>query len=188
MDIPARRIVVTLDETLYELDRAVVPVQRRVVAAAVIANPFAGRHVEDLAPLAELGGLLGRMLAERALAVLTVPTGAGPASAVQGYGKAAIVGTAGEVEHAAAILHPRFGKAVRATLDGASAIMPSAAKRAGPGASLDVPLHSIADMWSFDHFDAIPFAIADAPAADEILVALALADRGRPLARIATDT
>lgn len=183
MEIAARRIVVTLDETLVEMGHAVAPPQRRVVAAAVVANPFAGRHAVDLAPLAEMGALLGRMLAERALAALAVP-----AADVQAYGKGGIVGMAGEVEHAAAVLHPRFGKAVRAFLTGASAIMPSVAKRAGPGASLDLPLHNVAEMWSFDHFDAIPFAIADAPAPDEILVALALADRGRPLARITSDT
>jgi hypothetical protein len=179
MDIPIRRIVTVLDETVRELDRDIDPPPRRAVAVAVMANPFAGRYAADLTPLAELGSRLGRELTERALGALAIP-----ASKVHSYGKGAIVGTGGEVEHTAAILHPRFGKAVRACLAGASEIMPSTAKRGAAGATLDIPLHNLRDMWSFDHFDTIPIAVADAPAPDEILVALALADHGRPLARI----
>jgi hypothetical protein len=183
MDFPIRKTVVFVEETFRELDRDLDPLQRRAVAVAVVGNALAGRYAEDLTALAELGGRLGRELAERALAALGIPAGK-----VQSYGKAAIVGTAGEIEHGAAILHPRFGKQVRAFLAGATEIMPSAVKRAGAGATLDVPLHNLKDMWSFDHFDAVPVSVADAPAPDEILVALALADHGRPLARVTTNT
>jgi hypothetical protein len=83
------------------------------------------------------------------------------------------------------LLHPRLGKPVRELIGGGAAIMPSAKKRAGPGASLDVPLHFKDDQWSFAHFDAITLSIPDAPAEDEIVVAVAVTAAGRPLARIA---
>lgn len=152
---------------------------RRVVCAAVLENEYAGRWQEDLSSLYELGRDLGQQLTGAALKLLgdDVPL-------VDAYGKGAIVGTSGEVEHAAALLHPLFGKAVRARLMQALAVMPSTVKRAAPGAVLDVPVHNILDPWSFDHFDAVSFSIADAPLPREIVVALVLSEGGRPLARI----
>jgi len=82
------------------------------------------------------------------------------------------------------LLHPRLGKAVRACLPGASSIMPSVTKRGPPGACVDIPLHGVTDMWSFDHFDTVSLCIPDSPAPDELLIAIALAEHGRPLARV----
>lgn len=153
----------------------------RVITAAVVENPWAGLSQRDLSPLYGTGHELGvelTLLAKRVLA------GAGASAAVDAYGKGAIVGLDGEVEHAAALLHPLFGKAVRAHLEPASAIMPSTAKRAAPGTLLDVPLHHLQDPWSFDHFDTLSVLVPDAPLPDEILVVLAVAAGGRPLARV----
>ena len=173
-----RKLIVNVEETHREIGRAVTPPVRKAVAAAVIENPLAGRFVEDLEPLLAMGAHLGALLAGRAVAAL------GPDAKVQSYGKAAIVGSNGELEHAAALLHPRLGKPVREAVGQGAAIMPSAKKRGGPGASIDIPLHNKDDEWSFDHFDAVALSIPDAPAADEIVVAVAIATRGRPFARV----
>jgi hypothetical protein len=173
-----RKLVVLVEETLRELDRPVQPLLRKVVAAAVIDNPFSGRYVEDLAPLIAAGEHLGALLGRRAVAAL------GDGETVHGYGKAAIVGMGGEREHAAALLHPKLGKPLREAVGEGAAIIPSAKKRAGPGAAIDIPLHFKDDEWSFDHFDAIEFSIPDAPAESEIVVAIAVTNRGRPLARV----
>jgi Amino acid synthesis len=179
MDQPIiRKLVVMIEETRREIGREVSPPLRKALAAAVIENPFAGRYAEDLTPLVSAGAFLGKLLAEQAVSALG---GRGP---VHSYGKGAIVGMRGEIEHAAALLHPSLGKPVREVVGHGAAIMPSASKRAGPGASLDVPLHFKDDEWSFDHFDAMALSLADAPAEDEIVVAVAVTNRGRPLARI----
>jgi hypothetical protein len=102
---------------------------------------------------------------------------------VAGYGKGAIVGVAGELEHAAAILHPAFGAPVRAAVGGTE-IIPSTKKVGGPGAAIVVPLTSTRDIWSFDEMDAAEIALPDAPRPDEIVVCLALATHGRPLRRV----
>ncbi len=174
-----RKIVVVLDETRTEQGRAVAPPIRRAVAAAVIANPFAGRYVEDLAPLIEIGAELGELLIARAVAALGID-----GAAVQSYGKAAAVGEDGELEHAAALLHPTMGRPIRAAIGGGAALIPSAKKRGGPGVSLDVPLGYKDAAYVRSHFDAIEIRITDAPRAGEILVAVAATDGGRPLPRI----
>lgn len=179
MKAEIRKIVVLLDETLTEQGRLVTPPIRRAVAAAVIANPFAGRYVEDLAPLMEIGAELGGLLIARAVAALGID-----GALVQSYGKAAAVGEDGELEHAAAILHPTMGGPIRAALGGGAALIPSAKKRGGPGVTLDVPLGHKDAAYVRSHFDAIEIRIGDAPRADEILVAVAATDGGRPLPRI----
>ncbi|ABM34359.1 amino acid synthesis family protein [Paracidovorax citrulli] len=153
---------------------------QRVVAAAVLENPFAGRWQEELSALYPAGHAIGERLTAEALRQID-----GGAAAVEAYGKGAIVGYGGDMEHAAALLHPLFGRAVRAGLPGAQSIMPSTAKRGGPGTLLDVPVHHVLDPWSFDHFDAVTFGIAEAPLPEEIVVALVLCAGGRPMARVA---
>ena len=150
----------------------------RVVVAVAITNPFAGRLGHDLSTLV----VMGPQLAERYLpeAVALLP---GPAVA---YGKAAIVGTAGEVEHAAALLHPGLGKPMRALVGGGAALIPSTAKVAGMGARIDVPLGNKDDAWRFDELDTVTLGFEDAPRADEILLVLAVSDGGRPTPRIAS--
>lgn len=179
MKADIRKIVVLLDETMTEGGRAVAPPIRRAVAAAVIANPFAGQYVEDLAPLIEIGAELGGLLIARAVAALGID-----GALVQSYGKAAAVGEDGELEHAAALLHPTMGTPIRAALGGGAALIPSAKKRGGPGVTLDVPLGHKDAAYVRSHFDAIEIRIADAPRAREILVAVAATDGGRPLPRI----
>jgi Amino acid synthesis len=149
------------------------------VALAVIANPFAGRYVEDLEELMQIGEELGGVLGEKAVAAL----GVAPA-AIESYGKAAIVGEAGELEHAAAILHPRLGKPLRQAVEKGAALVPSAKKMGGIGASIDVPLGHKDAAFVRSHFDAIEVRVPDAPRADEIVVAVAVTDSGRPLPRI----
>jgi hypothetical protein len=105
------------------------------------------------------------------------------AAEVTAYGKGAIVGTAGEIEHAAAILHPRFGAPVRRVVIKGDDIIPSTKKVAGPGAQITIPLTNKDDIWSFDEMDAIDVSIGDAPHHDEIVVTVALAVGGRPFAR-----
>ena len=120
MTADIRKIVTILEETLIEGGRAVVPPTKRAAAVAVVRNPFAGTYVEDLAELVEVGEELGRLLAERAVAALGIP---GPA--VESFGKAAAVGADGELEHAAAILHPKLGAPFRRVLGKGASLIPS---------------------------------------------------------------
>lgn len=177
-----RKIVTIVEETLIEAGRKLEKPARKAAAIAVIKNPFAGRYVEDLSPLYDFGETLGRILAEKALSVLR----AKPEDA-ESYGKGAIVGTDGELEHAHAILHPKLGTPFREILGGVDycrAIIPSAAKVGGPGTSLDIPLHYKRAAFVRSHYDAIEVRVPDSPKHDEILVGLAISDGGRPLARI----
>ncbi len=179
MTASIRKIVVVVDETLTEMGRSVDPPIRRAAALAVIANPFAGRYVEDLSALVALGEELGSLLVERALAALGIV-----GRAVESYGKAALVGEDGELEHAAALLHPKMGAPVRKALGGGAALIPSSKKRGGPGAVLDIPLGHKDAAFVRSHFDGMEVRINDAPRAGEIAVAVALTTGGRPLPRI----
>lgn len=175
MDI--RRTILMIEETQEEGGRALDKPLKRVVAAAVVRNPFAGTYAEDLTPLIELGEVLGKLLGERAVVAL------GP-DAPESFGKAAIVGMAGEREHAAALLHPKLGAPLREAVHGGKAIIPSAKKKGGPGTSIDIPLHFKDAMFVRSHFDAVELRIPDAPDADEIVVAIAVTNGGRPHARV----
>jgi hypothetical protein len=148
----------------------------RVAALAVVRNPFAGAHVEELAELFELGREVGEALMAEAVALL-----AGPAVS---YGKAAIVGADGDMEHGGALLHPKLGKPMREAVGGGAAIIPSNAKIGAPGTAIDLPLGHKDEVWSFDHFDTMTVLVADAPRADEIVLAMAVADGGRPRPRV----
>lgn len=174
-----RKIVLLLDETHREMGRAIAPPIRRVVAGAVIENPCAGRYVEDLADLIAQGEELGGLLAERCVAALGI-------SGVEAhsYGKAAIVGEAGELEHAAALLHPKMGAPIRRVLGTGAALIPSAKKSGGPGTAIDVPLGHKDAAFVRSHFDAIEARVPDAPRAGEIAVFVAVTAGGRPLPRI----
>ena len=174
-----RRLVTVVDETHKEMGREIDPPTRRAAAVAVIENPFAGAYQEDLEALMAVGEELGGMLGERAVAALGIK----PHEA-ESYGKAAIVGENGELEHAAAILHPRLGKPLRAAVEKGAALVPSAKKMGGPGTPLDVPLGHKDAAYVRSHFDALEVRVADAPRADEILVAVAVTDSGRPLPRV----
>jgi hypothetical protein len=179
MQAKIRKIVTVVEETHSEMGRAVVPPVRRAAAIAVIENPYAGIFVEDLAELINAGEELGGLLTERAVAALGIP-----ATKVESYGKAAVVGENGELEHAAAILHPKLGGPMRKVLGKGAALIPSAKKRGGPGGPLDIPLGHKDAAYVRSHFDGMEVRINDSPRANEILVAVAVTDSGRPLARI----
>lgn len=179
MSLKVRKFVTVMDEVLTEMGQAVVPPIRRAAALAVIENPFAGRYVDDLTPLIDMGEELGRILSERALEALGIQ-----ASDAQGYGKAALVGENGEMEHAAALLHPKMGAPVRKTLLKGAALIPSSKKRGGPGAELDIPLGHKDAAYVRSHFDGMQVSINDAPRANEIVVAVAITSGGRPLPRV----
>ncbi|MDB5375160.1 MAG: peptide synthetase [Belnapia sp.] len=174
-----RKLAIILDETHREMGRDLSRPIRRVIACAVIENPFAGRYVEDLAELIAQGEELGALLTARAIAALGIP-----GDQVESFGKAAIVGEAGELEHAAALLHPRMGAPVRAALGRGPALIPSAKKSGGPGTGIDIPLGHKDAAFVRSHFDAIEARLPDAPRANEILLCLALTDGGRPSPRI----
>ena len=179
MDLEIRKVVSVVETTRIEMGRAVEGLRRKVATGIVMTNPFAGRYVDDLGPLVDLGADLGQALIDEALAAL-----GGAVDDVSGYGKGAVVGANGEIEHAAALIHPKFGAPVRATLGKGPAIIPSTKILGGPGTRIVVPITNCSDIWVFDDMDAIAFSIDDAPRPDELLVILALSVGGRPLHRI----
>jgi Amino acid synthesis len=179
MSARIRKFAIFIDEVLIEQGMVLPKPIRRAAAAAVIENPFAGRYVEDLSDLIAIGEELGGLLAARAVAALGIA-----GERIESYGKAACVGADGELEHAAAILHPKMGAPFRAVLGKGAALIPSSKKRGGLGALLDIPLGHKDAAFVRSHFDGMEIQINDAPRAREILVAVAVTDGGRPLARI----
>ena len=179
MNLKIRKIAVNIEETHREIGREILPATRKAVAVAVIENPFAGTYQDDLEVLMAIGEELGGLLGERC----DVALGITPQQA-QSYGKAALVGENGELEHAAAILHPRLGKPLRAAVEKGAALVPSNKKRGGMGHPIDVPLGHKDAAYVRSHFDGMEVSINDAPRANEILVAVAVADSGRPLPRV----
>jgi hypothetical protein len=149
------------------------------VAIAVIDNPYAGRFEAKLDALIEAGEELGALLGNRCVEALGIEPGD-----AQSYGKAAIVGEAGELEHAAAILHPKLGAPLRAAVEKGAALVPSAKKMGTLGTAIDVPLGHKDAAFVRSHFDAIEARVSDAPRANEIVVAVAVTASGRPLPRI----
>jgi Amino acid synthesis len=179
MKAKIRKLATFMEETCTEMGRTIQPPTRRVAAVAVIENPCAGKYVEDLAELIEIGEEIGELLTERAVAALGIP-----APTVESYGKAAAVGENGELEHAAALLHPKLGAPVRRVLGKGAALIPSSKKRGGLGVVLDIPLGHKDAAFVRSHFDGMEIRLNDAPRANEIMVAIALTDSGRPLARV----
>jgi hypothetical protein len=171
-----RRLLVLRDVVYAEGGLPSIAPVTRVAAGAVTANPLAGRALDDLNELIPLGAELGELLVREALKSLPLPA--------ISYGKAAIVGTSGDIEHAAAILHPRMGKPMRDAIGGGLAIIPSNVKIGAVGCSIDIPLGYKDDVWSFDQIDTLSVTVANAPRPDEIVVLVALADGGRPRPRV----
>ena len=174
-----RKIIVQVDETLQEMGRTVSPPTRRALAMAVIANPYAGRYSENLDELIAIGEELGALLGQKCVQALGIAPGQ-----AHSYGKAAIVGEAGELEHAAAILHPKLGAPLRQAVEKGAALVPSAKKCGGMGAAIDVPLGHKDAAFVRSHFDAMEARVSDAPRAAEIVVAVVVTVSGRPLPRI----
>lgn len=174
-----RKIVIFQEELHREMGKAVSPPTRKVAAVAVIENPFAGSYQEDLSELMDIGAELGALLGGRCVETLGITP-----DKAESFGKAAIVGENGELEHAAAILHPSLGAPLRKAVEKGAALVPSSKKRAGLGASLDVPIGHKDAAYVRSHFDAMEVSVSDAPRANEILVAVAVTDSGRPLPRV----
>jgi len=174
-----RKLIVQVDETRLEMGQAVEPPTRRALAMAVIENPYAGRYEANLDALIAIGEELGGLLGDKCVAALGIAPGE-----AQSYGKAAIVGEAGELEHAAAILHPKLGAPLRKSVEKGAALVPSAKKRGGLGTAIDVPLGHKDAAFVRSHFDAMEARVSDAPRANEIVVAVVVTDSGRPLPRI----
>jgi hypothetical protein len=174
-----RKYVTIVEEIFMEGGRKVNPPGKRAAAIAVIKNPFAGKYVDDLTALIDTGDQLGGILGKMAVGALGIPP-----EKVESYGKAAIIGEAGEREHAAAILHPKLGTPFRNAVGGGKAIIPSAKKIGGMGTEIDVPIHYKDAAFVRTHFDAMTVRVDDAPMADEIVVALVVTDCGRPHPRV----
>ena len=172
-----RRQLTIVDNLLVEAGKPVSPPVKKVAAIVVITNPFAGRFVEDLTEMIDIGEKLGGILSEQILKVID-------AKDVESYGKACIVGEDGELEHSAALMHPKFGAPIRAAIGGGKAIIPSTKKIGGPGTHIDIPFFYKDAIYVMNHFDAMDVGLSDSPKADEILLALAMATRGRPHPRI----
>lgn len=171
-EFPIRKIAVLNDETHHDGGPSPEHPRRRAAAWAIVKNPFAGGYSAELQPAMDDLKPLGRLLTERLIAVL------GDASVIDGYGKGAIVGTAGELEHGA-LWHVPGGYAMRERLGASKAIVPSAMKLGAFGASLDVPLGHTNAAYVRSHFDAMTVADPEGPRPDEILFALAMSIGGR---------
>src|SRR6266481_453935 len=142
MSAVIRKIVTVVEETHREMGQTVAPPTRRAAAIAVIENPFAGKYVEDLSPLIAIGEELGELLSKKAVAALGID-----GAKAQSYGKAAAVGENGELEHAAAILHPKMGAPVRKVLGKGAALIPSSKKRSGPATRTQPSCAAISTAW-----------------------------------------
>ncbi|MFK7890053.1 MAG: amino acid synthesis family protein [Granulosicoccus sp.] len=174
-----RKLVTFMDETYTEMGQVIDPPTRRAAAVAVIENPHAGEFVEDLESLMVIGEELGSLLGEKCVAMLDINP-----SQAQSYGKSAMVGENGELEHAAAILHPRLGKPLRSAVEKGAALVASSKKMGSMGQVLDIPLGHKDAAYVRSHFDGMEVSVNDAPRANEIMVAVAVTDSGRPLSRV----
>lgn len=172
-----RKILTVVEETRREGGRVAPQPLRKAAAAAVLRNPYAGEpYSDDLSELVQPSGELGALLGAAAAEALGTD--------VESYGKAALVGSGGEQEHAVACKTSVFGDAFREAIGGASAWLPSVSKRCAPGAEVDVPLCFKDQVWVRSHYDAITVSFSDAPLADEIVLICALASGGRLNARL----
>ena len=164
-----RRILLIKD--IVPSNHADVAPVTRVAACALILNPMAGSPSGAFDELMASGAQLGDLLVRHAMEILPRP--------IVAYGKGAIVGVAGDIDHAAAILHPRMGKPIRDAIGGGEAVIPSNAKVGGPGTAIDIPIGHKDDAWSFDEIDTMTIMVPTGPRPNEIVVILALADGGR---------
>ena len=174
-----RKTYCIVEETLADGAKRLEKTTRKAAAAAVFKNPFAGLYQEDLSLLIQWSEELGEMLTRKAVAALGIAP-----EAVESYGKGAIAGEQGELEHCAAIMHPALGKPVRANVGGGKALIPSSKKLGYPGTAIDVPLGYKDAAFVRSHFDAMEVRVPDAPRADELVLIVAVTDTGRPLPRV----
>ena len=176
-DVKVRKFLVSIEDVFHEGGPVAEKPQRRGAVLAVIANPFAGAYHENIQHFMDDLKPLGLLMAQKLLAAL-----GGDVKSIEGYGKGAIVGEAGELEHAA-LWHAPGGYAMRDVLGGAKAIVPSTKKVGGPGTRLDIPVTHIDASYVRSHFDAIEVGLTDAPRANEMVVALVMTTGPRVHAR-----
>ena len=176
--VKIRKLVTTVDEIHSEMGKTISPPTRRAAAIAVIQNPFAEFYQENLEDLMSIGEQLGSLLGKKCIDVGIKP------SEAESYGKAALIGENGELEHGAALLHPRMGAPLRREVGKGAALVPSSKKRGSMGDTLDVPLGHKDAAYVRSHFDGMEVRVNDAPRANEILVAIAITDSGRPSPRV----
>jgi len=174
-----RKICTIVEETFADGTVRLSTPTRKAAAAAVFTNPFAGKYQEDLSLLIQWSEELGELLTKKAVAAL----GLAPEK-IHSYGKGAIVGTNGELEHCAAIMHPALGKPMRANVGGGRALIPSAKKLGYPGVAIDVPLGYKDAAFVRSHFDAMEVRVPDAPRDNELILVVVVTDSGRPAARV----
>ena len=174
-----RKIYTVVEETHADGTVRLDTPTRKAAAAAVFVNPFAGKYQEDLSLLIQWSEELGTLLTQKAVAVLGIEP-----DKIHSYGKGAIVGGKGELEHCAAIMHPALGKPMRANVGGGKALIPSAKKLGYPGVAIDVPLGYKDAAFVRSHFDAMEVRVPDAPRGNELVLVVAVTDSGRPAARV----
>ena len=177
-EVEIRKKLTTVEEIFHEGGPVSATPPRRAAALAVIHNPFAGRYVEQIEKFMDDLKPLGLEMAKSLVAVL-----GGNSGIIEGYGKGAIVGSAGEIEHGA-LWHVPGGYGMREVLGGAKAIVASTKKVGGPGTRLDVPITHMNASYVRSHFDAMEVGITDAPRADEIVLALVMTTGPRVHARV----
>ena len=176
--VKVRKYVATVEETLHDFGPVLARPVTKAVVGGVIANPYAGRHVADIQPMMKALEPLAVDLTERVMKILGAK-----GSELEAYGKGAIVGLNGELEHAA-LWHQPSGFGIRHAMGGAKSIVPSTVKVATAGARIDIPLHHVTAAYVRSHFDAIEFCVPDGPRPDEIVFIVAAAIGGRPHARV----
>ena len=176
--VKVRKYVATVEETLHDFGPVLARPVTKAVVGGVIANPYAGRHVADIQPMMKALEPLAIDLTERVMKMLGAQ-----GSELEAYGKGAIVGLNGELEHAA-LWHQPSGFGIRHAMGGAKSIVPSTVKVAAAGARIDIPLHHVTAAYMRSHFDAIEFCVPDGPRPDEIVFIVAASLGGRPHARV----
>jgi hypothetical protein len=176
--VKVRKYVATVEETLHDFGPVLARPVTKAVVGGVIANPYAGRHVADIQPMMKALEPLAVDLTERVMKILGAR-----GSELEAYGKGAIVGLNGELEHAA-LWHQPSGFGIRHAMGGAKSIVPSTVKVATAGARIDIPLHHVTAAYVRSHFDAIEFCVPDGPRPDEIVFIVAASIGGRPHARV----
>jgi hypothetical protein len=177
LELRIRRSFTIVEERRIEAGKSAHIPLRKVAAVSVIENPYAGRYVEDLSELIEASRGLGKAMGAKALAALAPYT-------VQSYGKGGLVGTAGEQEHANALLTTAFANPIRDAIGKADAWVSSMTKVAGPDAMIDIPMNCKDDVYVRSHYDGMSLVLPDAPLPDEIAIIFCVANRGRLNARV----
>jgi hypothetical protein len=177
MQVKVRRTAVIIEEKREEAGRVAETPLLRVAVVAVVQNPYVSEYVEDLSPMIAASADLGREMARLAMRALGNNT-------VQSYGKAGIVGLAGEQEHANALLTTTFAEPFRAIIKGSDAWISSFTKVGTPGTMIDVPMNHVSDVYVRSHYDGMSIMLAGTPMPDEIAVMFCMATRGRLNARV----